>query len=97
MDPYFILPAINACLMYLTQKLNPPPADPMQAKIMQYMPWFFGFMFMWFPAGLVLYWSVNNAFNIVQQSLMNKRYGSNTPPPTLGKQQRAIRAANDNG
>ena len=97
MDPYFILPAINACLMYLTQKLNPPPTDPMQAKIMQYMPWFFGFMFMWFPAGLVLYWSVNNAFNIVQQSLMNKRYGSNTPPPTLGKQQRAIRAANDNG
>ena len=96
-DPWYVLPAMMAATMWFQTKLNPAPTDPMQAKIMQYMPWFFGFMFMWFPAGLVLYWSVNNAFNIVQQSLMNKRYGSNTPPPTLGKQQRAIRAANDNG
>lgn len=75
MDPYFILPVINAALMYLQQKLNPPPTDPMQAKIMQMLPLIFGIMFMWFPSGLVLYWTVSNAFSIVQQYVMNKRYG----------------------
>lgn len=75
MDPYFILPIINAALMYFQQKLNPPPTDPMQAKIMQFLPLVFGVMFMWFPSGLVLYWTVSNAFSIVQQYVMNKRYG----------------------
>lgn len=75
MDPYFILPIINMGLMFLQQKLNPPPADPMQQKVMLMMPLIFGFMFMWFPSGLVLYWTVSNAFGIVQQWLMNKRYG----------------------
>lgn len=75
MDPYFILPIINAGLMFLQQKLNPPPPDPMQAKVMMMMPIIFGVMFMWFPSGLVLYWTVSNAFSIVQQSIMNKRYG----------------------
>lgn len=74
-DPYFILPIINAALMFLQQRLNPPPPDPMQAKVMMMMPLIFGFMFMWFPSGLVLYWTVSNAFGIVQQSVMNKRYG----------------------
>lgn len=74
-DPYFILPIINAALMFVQQKLNPPPADPMQQKIMMMLPLVFGFMFMWFPSGLVLYWTVSNAFSIVQQSIMNKRYG----------------------
>lgn len=74
-DPYFILPIINAALMFVQQKLNPPPPDPMQAKIMMMLPLVFGFMFMWFPAGLVLYWTVSNAFGIVQQYVMNKRYG----------------------
>lgn len=78
MDPLFILPVINAGLMYFQQKLNPPPTDPTQAKVMQMLPLIFGFMFMWFPSGLVLYWTVSNAFSIVQQYIMNKRYGENT-------------------
>lgn len=76
MDPYFILPVTNAALMFLQQKLNPPPPDPMQAKIMMMLPLVFGFMFLWFPSGLVLYWTVSNAFSIVQQYIMNKRYGT---------------------
>ncbi len=79
MDPYFVLPAINALLMHWQQKLNPPPTDPTQAKVMQYMPWFFGVMFLWFPSGLVLYWSVSNLFSIAQQRYMNKRYGEKKP------------------
>ena len=74
MDPYFILPIINAALMFLQQKLNPPPTDPVQAKVMMMLPLIFGFMFMWFPSGLVLYWTVSNAFGIVQQYVMNKKY-----------------------
>lgn len=91
MDPYFILPAINALLMYWQQKLNPPPTDPTQAKVMQYMPWFFGVMFLWFPSGLVLYWAVSNSFSIVQQRYMNKRYGEKQPPVHHHRQ----KAAND--
>ena len=81
MDPYFILPIINAALMFLQQKLNPPPPDPTQAKVMMMLPLVFGFMFMWFPSGLVLYWTVSNAFGIVQQYIMNKRYGDRKHPP----------------
>ena len=80
MDPYFILPIINAALMFLQQKLNPPPPDPTQAKVMMMLPLVFGFMFMWFPSGLVLYWTVSNAFGIVQQYIMNKRYGDRNHP-----------------
>ena len=80
MDPYFILPIINAALMFLQQKLNPPPPDPTQAKVMMTLPLVFGFMFMWFPSGLVLYWTVSNAFGIVQQYIMNKRYGDRNHP-----------------
>lgn len=74
-DPYFVLPIINCALMFFQQKLNPPPADPMQQKVMMMLPLIFGFMFMWFPAGLVLYWTVSNAFGIIQQWVMVKRYG----------------------
>lgn len=75
-DPYFVLPIANATLMFLQQKLNPPPPDPMQAKVMMMLPLIFGFMFLWFPSGLVLYWTVSNAFSIVQQYIMNQRYGT---------------------
>ncbi|MBV7434634.1 membrane protein insertase YidC [Cardiobacteriaceae bacterium TAE3-ERU3] len=81
-DPYFILPVINAALMFIQQRLNPPPPDPMQAKIMMMLPLVFGFMFMWFPSGLVLYWSVSNAFSIIQQYIMNKRYGEPKVKPS---------------
>ena len=73
MDPYFILPLIMGVSMFIQQKLNPPPADPMQAKIMQWMPIVFTFFFLFFPAGLVLYWVVNNTLSIVQQYIITRR------------------------
>lgn len=73
MDPYFILPLIMGASMFLQQKLNPPPPDPMQAKIMQWMPVVFTFFFLFFPAGLVLYWVVNNSLSIIQQYIITKR------------------------
>ena len=67
MDPYFVLPLIMGASMWFQQKLNPPPPDPMQAKVMQWMPVIFTFFFLFFPAGLVLYWVVNNLLSIAQQ------------------------------
>lgn len=66
-DPYYILPVIMGITMFIQQKLNPPPPDPTQAKMMQFLPIFFTFIFLSFPAGLVLYWIVNNALSILQQ------------------------------
>ena len=66
-DPLFILPLIMGASMLVQFKLNPSPPDPMQAKIMMAMPIIFTFMFMWFPSGLVLYWTVNNLLSIAQQ------------------------------
>lgn len=66
-DPYFILPAIMMATMFLQIKLNPTPPDPMQARIMMLMPLVFGGMMFFFPAGLVLYWCVNNTISIAQQ------------------------------
>ncbi len=71
-DPYFVLPLIFGVSMYFQQKLNPAPADPMQAKIMQMMPIFFTFLFMMFPSGLVLYWVTNNILSIAQQYVITK-------------------------
>lgn len=73
MDPYFILPLIMGVSMFIQQRLNPPPPDPMQAKVMQWMPVMFTFFFLFFPAGLVLYWVVNNTLSIVQQYIITKR------------------------
>lgn len=73
MDPYYVLPIIMGVTMFLQQKLNPPPPDPMQAKMMQYMPIMFTFFFLWFPAGLVLYYIVNNILSIGQQYIITKR------------------------
>ena len=67
LDPYFVLPLIMGASMWFMQKLNPPPPDPMQAKIMQWMPVMFTFFFLWFPSGLVLYWVVNNLLSMAQQ------------------------------
>ncbi len=75
MDPYYILPVIMGASMFIQQKLNPPPPDPMQAKIMMSLPFFFTVMFLWFPAGLVLYWVFNNILSIAQQWTINKRIG----------------------
>ena len=66
-DPYYILPVIMIISMFVQTKLNPTPPDPIQAKVMMAMPLIFGVMFLWFPAGLVLYWVVNNILSIAQQ------------------------------
>lgn len=66
-DPYFVLPVLMAITMFVQQKLNPPPPDPTQAKVMMFLPVVFGFLFAYFPAGLVLYWVVNNGLSILQQ------------------------------
>lgn len=72
-DPYFILPIIMGVSMFVQQKLNPAPTDPMQAKIMLYLPLVFSIMFAFFPAGLVLYWVVNNLLSIAQQWVITRR------------------------
>jgi len=71
-DPYFILPVVYAISMYVTTRLNPQPADPVQARIMLIMPIMFSVFFLFFPAGLVLYWVVQNLLSIVQQWHINR-------------------------
>jgi YidC/Oxa1 family membrane protein insertase len=71
-DPYFILPLIMGVAMFTQQKLNPAPADPVQAKVMQVMPIMFTVFFAFFPSGLVLYWVTNTLLSIAQQWKVNK-------------------------
>ena len=66
-DPYYVLPIIMGISMVVQTKLNPTPPDPIQAKVMMAMPIVFTFMFLWFPSGLVLYWTINNILSIAQQ------------------------------
>ena len=73
MDPYFVLPVLMGASMWFMQKLNPPPTDPMQAKIMQWLPIVFTFFFLWFPSGLVLYWVVNNLLSMAQQYVITRQ------------------------
>ncbi|ROM80362.1 membrane protein insertase YidC [Pseudomonas brassicacearum] len=72
-DPFFILPIIMGATMFIQQQLNPTPPDPMQAKVMKMMPIIFTFFFLWFPAGLVLYWVVNNVLSITQQWYITRK------------------------
>ncbi|MDA8415714.1 MAG: membrane protein insertase YidC [Betaproteobacteria bacterium] len=74
-DPYYILPLIMAASMILQQRMSPKPADPVQAKVMQFMPLVFSFMFFFFPSGLVLYWVVNNLLSIAQQWQITRMIG----------------------
>jgi YidC/Oxa1 family membrane protein insertase len=66
-DPYFVLPLLMGVSMFIQQKLNPQPPDPIQAKVMMALPFVFTVFFAFFPAGLVLYWTVNNILSIAQQ------------------------------
>jgi YidC/Oxa1 family membrane protein insertase len=77
-DPYFILPIFMTLTTLLQTALNPAPPDPMQAKLMWFMPLIFSVMFFFFPAGLVLYWITNNVLSIAQQWIINTRMG--VPP-----------------
>ncbi|MDC0003751.1 membrane protein insertase YidC [Porticoccaceae bacterium] len=72
-DPYFILPLVMGGSMLLMQKMQPMPTDPMQARVMQIMPIAFTFFFMIFPAGLVLYWTVNNLLSMAQQWVVSQQ------------------------
>ncbi|GAB1265666.1 membrane protein insertase YidC [Aurantivibrio infirmus] len=72
-DPFFILPLIYGATFWFQQKLNPTPPDPTQAKIMQMMPFVFTVMFLFFPAGLVLYWVVNGGLSMAQQYVITKQ------------------------
>lgn len=73
MDPWFILPIFMGVTMYVQQQLNPQPTDPMQAKVMKILPIIFTVFMLFFPAGLVLYWTVNNLFSMIQQQIINKK------------------------
>jgi len=75
-DPFFVLPLLMGAAMYFQQKLNPPPPDPVQAKIMQFMPIVFTGFFAFFPAGLVLYWLTNSVLSMAQQWRINKVLGA---------------------
>ncbi|NOQ79474.1 MAG: membrane protein insertase YidC, partial [Gammaproteobacteria bacterium] len=66
-DPYYVLPLIMGVSMFVQQKLNPAPMDPVQAKVMMMLPVIFTVFFAFFPSGLVLYWVVNNLLSITQQ------------------------------
>ena len=76
MDPYYVLPVIMGVSMLIQQKLNPAPPDPIQAKVMMALPFVFTFFFAFFPAGLVLYWVINNTLSIAQQWVITKRIES---------------------
>ena len=81
-DPYFILPILMCISMFVQQMLNPTPPDPMQAKIMKMLPIIFTFFFLWFPAGLVIYWVVNNIISVAQQYYLTRKIEND---PTIGK------------
>ena len=78
-DPFFVLPVIMAATMYFQQKLNPAPVDPIQAKVFQFLPLVFGVFFAFFPAGLVLYWVVNNTLSIAQQYYITRHVLAEKP------------------
>jgi YidC/Oxa1 family membrane protein insertase len=70
-DPYYVLPLVMAVTMFIQTKLSPPSPDPVQQKVMMFMPLIFSVFFFFFPAGLVLYWLVNNVLSILQQWRIN--------------------------
>ncbi len=74
-DPFYILPLVMALTTMIQTALNPLPPDPMQAKLMWFMPLAFSVMFFFFPSGLVLYWITNNTLTILQQATINKSMG----------------------
>jgi len=78
-DPYFALPLLMGVTMFLQQKLNPAPLDPVQQRVMQVLPVVFTIMFAWFPSGLVLYWTVSNILSIAQQWVITRRIEAGAP------------------
>ncbi|HET7366325.1 MAG TPA: membrane protein insertase YidC [Burkholderiales bacterium] len=79
LDPYFVLPILMTATMVLQTRMNPTPPDPVQAKVMQFMPYVFSIFFFFFPAGLVLYWLVNNILSILQQWQIQRMFNRDRP------------------
>jgi YidC/Oxa1 family membrane protein insertase len=79
LDPYFVLPILMTVTMVLQTRMNPTPPDPVQAKVMQFMPFVFSIFFFFFPAGLVLYWLVNNILSILQQWQIQRMFQRDKP------------------
>ena len=79
LDPYYVLPILMATTMVLQTRMNPVPPDPVQAKVMQFMPYVFSVFFFFFPAGLVLYWLVNNILSILQQWQIQRMFQRDKP------------------
>ncbi|MGH8766108.1 MAG: membrane protein insertase YidC, partial [Burkholderiales bacterium] len=79
LDPYYVLPVLMTVTMVLQTRMNPTPPDPVQAKVMQFMPFIFSVFFFFFPAGLVLYWLVNNILSILQQWQIQRMFNRGKP------------------
>lgn len=79
LDPYYVLPILMAITMIAQSKMNPVPPDPVQAQVMKYMPYVFSIFFFFFPAGLVLYWLVNNILSILQQWYIQRTFDRDKP------------------
>ena len=79
LDPYYVLPILMTATMVLQTRMNPKPPDPVQAKVMQFMPFIFSIFFFFFPAGLVLYWLVNNILSILQQWQIQRLFDRDKP------------------
>jgi YidC/Oxa1 family membrane protein insertase len=79
LDPYYVLPVLMTITMVLQTRMNPVPPDPVQAKVMQFMPYVFSVFFFFFPAGLVLYWLVNNILSIAQQWQIQRMFDRDKP------------------
>jgi YidC/Oxa1 family membrane protein insertase len=79
LDPYYVLPILMTCTMVLQTRMNPVPPDPVQAKVMKFMPFVFSIFFFFFPAGLVLYWLVNNILSITQQWQIQRMFNRDKP------------------
>ena len=79
LDPYYVLPVLMTLTMIVQTRLNPVPPDPVQAKVMQFMPFIFSIFFFFFPAGLVLYWLVNNLLSILQQWQIQRMFDRGKP------------------
>ena len=79
LDPYYVLPILMTLTMILQTRMNPTPPDPVQAKVMQFMPFIFSIFFFFFPAGLVLYWLVNNILSIAQQWQIQRMFNRDKP------------------
>ena len=79
LDPYYVLPVLMTVTMVLQTRMNPVPPDPVQAKVMKFMPFVFSIFFFFFPAGLVLYWLVNNILSILQQWQIQRMFNRDRP------------------